>query len=226
MLPELIIHNTLSLDNAYYGFDIDLGAHYSVLTGFSPDAVLAGSNTAKTGVETFFDPVPEEKEKDLTRPDQSAEDKRPVSVIVDSGGKLKGLLHIYRNLEHIRDVFVLVSETTPADYLEYLEERDYPYFMCGYDHVDLREALSILKSSYGFERIVSDSGGRLNSILIDEGIASSLSLIIAPVIAGQDKRKFFEGIDKSVRLDTKSSETMIGGLIHIIYDIVQPQEDT
>lgn len=221
MLPELIIHNTLSLDNAYYGFDIDLGAHYSVLTGFSPDAVLVGSDTAKTGVEMFFNPVPEESEEDLIRPDNSPGDTRPVSVMVDSSGKLKGLLHIYRNLEHIRDVFVIVSETTPADYLDYLEERDYPYLMCGYDHVDLREALSILKSSYGFEKIVSDSGGRLNSILINEGIAFSLSIIIAPVIAGQDKRKFFEGIDKSVRLDTKSSETMDGGLIHLVYDIIK-----
>ena len=75
MLPEVIIHNTLSLDNAYYGFDIDLGAHYSVLTGFKPDAVLVGSDTAKTGVEMFFDPVPEERDEDLTRPDASLVDR-------------------------------------------------------------------------------------------------------------------------------------------------------
>lgn len=221
MLPEVIIHNTLSLDNAYYGFDIDLGAHYGVLTGFSPDAVLVGSDTAKTGVEMFFDPVPEETKEDLTRPVQSPGDPRPVSIIADSRGKLKGLLHIYRNLEHVRDVFLLVSETTPPDYLEYLEERDYPYLMCGYDHVDLREALSIMKSSYGFERIVSDSGGRLNNILINERIASSMSLIIAPVIAGPDKRKYFNDIDGRVGLKMTECETLDGGLLHIRYDIIK-----
>ena len=150
MLPEVIIHNTLSLDNAFYGFDIDLGAHYGVLTRFKPDVVLAGSDTAKTGVEMFFNPVPVETDGDMKRPEPVPDDPRPVSVIVDSRGKLKGLLHIYRNLEHVRDVFILVSETTPADYLEYLEERDYPYLMCGYDHVEWPslKAVMVFKGSF------------------------------------------------------------------------------
>ena len=55
MPPEVIVHNTLSLDNAFFGFDIDLESHYSVLTGLKPDAILVGSDTAKTGVEIRID---------------------------------------------------------------------------------------------------------------------------------------------------------------------------
>lgn len=221
MPPEVIVHNTLSLDNAFYGFDIDIESHYSVLTELKPDAILVGSDTAKTGVEMFFNPVPEETERDLIRPGQSPDDPRPASVIVDSRGKLKGLLHIYRNLEHVRDVIILVSETTPVEYLEYLEERDYPYLMCGYDHVDLNEAVRMLGDTFGFSRIVTDSGGRLNNILINEGIADSLSFIIAPMIAGRDSRKYFDDIDKTIRLETKESEKMKGGLLHVLYDIIR-----
>jgi len=221
MPPEVIVHNTLSLDNAFYGFDIDLESHYSVLTGFKPDAILVGSDTAKTGVEMFFNPVPEETEKDLIRPGQSPDDPRPASVIVDSRGKLKGLLHIYRNLEHVRDVIVLVSETTPADYLKYLEEREYPYLMSGYDRVDLKEAVGLLGDTFGFSRIVSDSGGRLNCILIDERIALSLSIIIAPVIAGPDHRRYFEDINSTADLKLKKTEQLKNGLVHLVYDIIK-----
>lgn len=224
MYPEVIIHNTLSLDNAFNGFFIDLETHYSVLTSFAPDAVLVGSDTAKTGIDLFYDPVPEETGADISRPKIVEGDARPVSVIVDSRGKLKGLLHIYRNLEHVKDVFVLVSGTTPADYLEYLEERDYPYIMAGYDHVDLKEAMRLLRGSFGFSRIVSDSGGRLNDVLINEKIASTLSVIIAPVIAGggSSRRRFFEEIDGEVKLGHKSTAVKEGGPVHILYGIDYP----
>ncbi|WP_048148601.1 dihydrofolate reductase family protein [Methanolacinia paynteri] len=221
MYPEVIIHNTLSLDNAFYGFDIDLEAHYSILTSLAPDAVLVGSDTAKTGVEMFYNPIPAETESDLKRPEKVAGDTRPVSVIVDSHGKLKGLLHIYRNLEHVRDVIILVSETTPADYLKYLEEREYPYLMSGYDRVDLKEAVGLLGDTFGFSRIVSDSGGRLNCILIDERIASSLSIIIAPVIAGPDHRRYFDDIDSRADLKLKKTEELKDGLVHLVYDIIK-----
>ncbi|ADN37227.1 5-amino-6-(5-phosphoribosylamino)uracilreductase [Methanolacinia petrolearia DSM 11571] len=221
MFPEVIIHNTLSLDNAFYGFDIDLEAHYSILTSLAPDAVLVGSDTAKTGVEMFYNPIPAETKSDLKRPEKVPGDTRPVSVIVDSRGKLKGLLHIYRNLEHVRDVIVLVSETTPADYLKYLEEREYPYLMSGYDRVDLKEAVGLLGDTFGFSRIVSDSGGRLNCILIDERIASSLSIIIAPLIAGPDHRRYFEDIDSTADLRLKKTENLKNGLVHLVYDIMK-----
>ena len=46
-------------------------------------------------------------------------------VIPDTRGVLKGLLHVLRRFEYCRDVIILVSERTGADYVAYLDERDY-----------------------------------------------------------------------------------------------------
>ena len=68
MLPDVIIHNTVSLDSAILGFEIDLGLHYATLLAFEPDAILAGSATARYGIDMFLDEVPAEEEGDRIRP--------------------------------------------------------------------------------------------------------------------------------------------------------------
>ncbi|WP_246269873.1 hypothetical protein [Methanofollis tationis] len=46
MSPRTIIHTTVSLDNAFTGFEIDIGLHYELLLSLHPDALLVGSTTA------------------------------------------------------------------------------------------------------------------------------------------------------------------------------------
>jgi 2,5-diamino-6-(ribosylamino)-4(3H)-pyrimidinone 5'-phosphate reductase len=123
MPPRVIIHNTVSLDAAVIGFDIDIGLHYEMLLSYHPDAMLVGSTTAKTGIEMFLDIDEPEVPSDRHRPPQDPADPRPIGVFVDSRGVLHGLLHFYRRLEHTRDVVVLVSEATPESYLAYLRRR-------------------------------------------------------------------------------------------------------
>ena len=91
MSPRTIIHTTVSLDNAFTGFEIDIGLHYELLLSLHPDALLVGSTTARTGIETFMDitrpETPDERKRPAVRPD----DPRPVGVFVDSRGTLNGL---------------------------------------------------------------------------------------------------------------------------------------
>lgn len=54
---------------------------------------------------------------------------------------LKNLLHIYRNMEHTKDVVVRVPEATPEDYLDHLREREYPFIRHGEERVDLAAAV-------------------------------------------------------------------------------------
>lgn len=135
-----------------------------------------------------------ETETDRHRPAVLPDDPRPISVIVDSRGILKDLLHFYRNMEHTKDVVVLVSEATPEDYLDYLREREYPFIRCGKDRVDLKGgALRELGGErFGITRVVSDTGPDLNDVLIREGgIADTISLIVHPVIVGEGEKKLF-----------------------------------
>ncbi|WOF16883.1 RibD family protein [Methanoplanus sp. FWC-SCC4] len=219
MIPKVVIHNSLSLDNAFTGFDIDLETHYGKLLEFEPDAVLAGSATARSGIDNYLDEIPVEEESDFIRPVRDPSDRRPVEVIADSRGQLKDLLHLFRRLEYVKDVIILVSKKTPKDYLEYLRERDYPYIVSGSDHVDIKGALERLRQEYEIKMIVSDGGARLNSILIRDKLADEISLLVNPLIAGNRERKFFEGIDSGVNLKLVVVEQVKNGIVHLVYKI-------
>ena len=217
MYPEVIIHNSVSLDHAVRGFEVDLGLHYGALLAFEPGAVLAGSTTAKTGIELFMEINETETEADRHRPAVLPDDPRPVSVIVDSRGVLKDLLHFYRNMEHTKDVIVLVSEATPEDYLDYLREREYPFIRCGTDRVDLKGAIRELGERFGITRVVSDTGPDLNGVLIREGIADMISLIVHPVIVGEGEKKLFGRAGGRTALELRKAVPMEQGTVHLVY---------
>jgi 2,5-diamino-6-(ribosylamino)-4(3H)-pyrimidinone 5'-phosphate reductase len=223
MHPEVIIHNSVSLDHAVTGFEVDLGQHYGALLAFEPGAVLAGSTTAKTGIEMFMDITLPEAEADRHRPEARPDDRRPICVIVDSRGVLKGLLHFYRNMEHTKDVVVLVSETTPEDYLDYLREREYPFIRCGGSRVDLRGAIRELGERFGVSRVVSDTGPELNNALIREGLADTISLIVHPVVAGEGEKKLFSGAGGRAELELRKAVPMAQGTVHLVYAVKGPQ---
>lgn len=121
---------------------------------------------------------------DLRRPEVSPDDPRSIGVFVDSRGVLKGLLHFYRQMEHIKDVVVLVSGATPEDSIAYLREREYPFIRCGTERVDLRAALDELEERFGVTRVATDSGGGLSGALIKGGVADEVSLVVTPTKRG------------------------------------------
>ena len=217
MHPEVIIHNSVSLDHAVRGFDVDLGQHYGALLALEPEAVLVGSATAKSGLEMFHDISEPEAEPDRHRRDVRPDDPRPIFVIVDSRGVLQNLLHFYRNMEHTKDVVVLVAEATPDDYLNYLREREYPFIRCGADRVDLKAAMRELGERFGVSRVVSDTGPDLNDVLIREGIADTISLIVYPVIAGEGEKKLFGRAGGRVALELQTAVPMESGAVHLMY---------
>jgi len=219
MPPETIIHTTVSLDNAFTGFDIDIGLHYELALALRPDAMLVGSATARTGIEMFMDINRPEGPDDLKRPAVHADDPRPVGVFVDSRGALNGLLHFYRQMEHIKDVVVLVSEATPEGYLAYLREREYPFVVCGADRVDLRAALHALGERFGFARVVSDSGAGLNDALIREGVADEISMVVTPAIAGDGQRRLFASVGRPVGLELIEATPVRDGRVHLRYAV-------
>ncbi|WP_292518707.1 dihydrofolate reductase family protein [Methanoculleus sp.] len=219
MYPKVIIHNSVSLDHAVRGFEVDLGMHYGALLAFEPEAVLVGSATAKSGIEMFMDINEPEAEADRHRPVVRPDDPSPTSVIVDSRGVLKDLLHFYRNMEHTKDVVVLVSETTPEDYIDYLREREYPFIRCGKGRVDLKAALRELRERFGIARVVSDSGPDLNDVLVREGIADTISLIVHPVIVGEGEKKLLGRVGNRVTLELQKAGPMGRGTVHLVYAV-------
>lgn len=222
MLPKVIIHNSISIDGSTTGFDANLIVHYKILSSYQPDAMIVGSNTAKTGTEFFCDRIPTEEESDFQKPEVQSDDPRAYWLIADSRGALEGLLHVFRRSEYCKDVIVLVSERTPERYINYLKERNYDFIRAGADRVDIRQALEIANERYGFKLIVSDSGGVLNGILLEHGLVEEISLILNPEIAGKNGTGLFRKFEKSgVRLELLRDEVVEKKYVHLVYRVLK-----
>jgi len=224
MLPEVIIHNSVTLDNAFTADafskkSVDIGLHYEILMSFEPDALLIGSGSSTGGIELCGGNIPHEEKSDLEKPATDAGDKRPYGIFIDSRGQLMNKLHFYRRLPHIKDALVLVSKKTPEEYIKYLTERNYDFVVSGDVKPDYMEALLELNRRYGFKRIVSDSGSILNGVILGKKIACILSLLVYPEIAGKDCRKLFENVSVPIIMELEESRQIRDGIIHNMYKL-------
>ena len=179
---KAIMHNSVSLDGSFTDFDVNMELHYQIAGRYGADANLIGSNTIKTGIDIYGGEIPPENEADFTKPNRDA--ALPHWVIVDTKGITKGLLHTCRSFEFCRDIIVLVSRQTSDDYINYLEERNYDYLVCGNKHVDYEAAFSALNSKYEVKTILVDSGPTLNRVLLGKGLINEISLLVSPVLVG------------------------------------------
>lgn len=222
MLPRLVIHNSISLDGSTTGFTANLEVHYGILGSYEPDAMIVGSNTAKTGTQFFCEKIPPEEESDFQKPEIHPDDTQAYWMIADSRGVLEGLMHVFRRSEYSKDVIVLVSEKTPEPYLNYLRERNYDFIQAGAERVDIRQALEIASERYGFKLVVSDSGGILNSILLEQGLVEEISLVLTPEIVGKNGANLFRGIEKSgIQLELVRNEVVEKKYVHLVYKVIR-----
>jgi 2,5-diamino-6-(ribosylamino)-4(3H)-pyrimidinone 5'-phosphate reductase len=222
MIPKLVIHNSISLDGSTTGFEANLDVHYKILSRYQPDAMIVGSNTAKTGTQFFCEKIPPEEKSDFKKPEIQSDDPRAYWLIADSKGILEGLMHVFRRSEYSKDVIVLVSERTPEAYINYLKERNYDFIQTGADRVNIRQALEIANEKYGFELVVSDSGGVLNSILLEHGLVEEISLILTPEIVGKNGTNLFRTLEKSgIRLGLLRDEIVEKKYVHLVYQVLE-----
>jgi 2,5-diamino-6-(ribosylamino)-4(3H)-pyrimidinone 5'-phosphate reductase len=221
MLPKVVVYNSLSVDGAIKDFEIDIALHYEILGTLGADALLAGSNTAKTGIELFMETVPAEKTSDYFKPKIEPNDDRPLWVIADSRGILQGLMHVHRNSGYAKDIVVLVSKATPNSYLDYLVERKYDFILTGEDHIDYRLALEELNTSFGIKTVVTDSGGILASVLLEAGLVDELHLLISPQIVGEKSVHLFRSLSNPIRLSFLKAEPIRGSHILLSYEVTK-----
>jgi 2,5-diamino-6-(ribosylamino)-4(3H)-pyrimidinone 5'-phosphate reductase len=219
MLPKVVVYNSVSVDGAIKDFDVNIALHYEVLGRLSADALLAGSETAKSGVELFHKTVPPEKPSDFQKPILEADDERLLWVIADSRGILQGLLHVHRNSGYAKDIIILVSDTTPKAYLEYLKARNYDFITTGNDRVNYKTALEELNRRYGTKTVVTDSGGILASMLLEQALVDEVQLLITPEIVGKKAVNLFRSLNRAVKLDLTKCETIKENHVLLVYRV-------
>jgi len=217
MKQKIIIHNSITLDGSLTGFMPDMELHYRIAGSYKPDTHLIGSETILKGIEMFGEEVPDELPEDFKAPLNRTES--PWWVIVDSGGKLKGVLHTCRRFEYCRDVIILVSETTPPDYIKHLKERNYKYIVAGTDKVDLRIAVEKLQDQLGIINILTDTGMILSNLLLNMGMVTEISILVHPLIAGEKCYPMFANIRGNLLLKLKKTEQYENGCLWMVYTI-------
>lgn len=224
MKPHIILHNSVTLDGSLTGFMPDMELHYKLAGSFEADANLIGSETVIRGQEMFGSGIPDEVPGDFVQPDRNT--NLPWWVIIDSTGKLKGMLHTCRRFEYCRDVILLVTEHTPEDYIRHLEERRYRYIRTKGEKVDLQESLKLLADSYNVKRIVTDTGRILGNLLLDARMVDEISLLIHPLIRGREAYSMFNNVSAEVSLSLIREEKFDNGCVWIVYkpEYNDPQE--
>lgn len=136
---------------------------------------------------------------DGASPSQHAGDFLPAEVmrtatkwmaVIDSRGRVKWS----RTEGDGRHGIVLVSASTPPDYLAFLRAMRIPYLIAGTHCVDLLLALQRLRDELHVNTIVSDAGGLLNGALLRAGLVDEVDLQILPVVVGiADAPAVYEG---------------------------------
>ena len=211
MRPRVILFDAVSVDGRIEGFSADIGRFYELARKVPEDVTLAGADTMLAG----GDEIPLD---DVTAPPpQIPSRSAPLIAIVDSRGRFRSWDWL-REQPYWRDAVALVSEATPAAYLEHLDSRGVRWFRAGGDHVDLPTALDWLAEEHGAAVVRVESGGALNSALLAAGLAAELWLLVHPVIASAENRSFVRGAGVSgVRLDLSECEPLDGGLVFARY---------
>ncbi|MCC7559644.1 MAG: RibD family protein [Methanobacterium sp.] len=218
MIPIVILYNAVSLDGRITGFDADVELYYELASKWDVDAVLMGSNTVLTGFgvkagETF----PESD--DAFQPwEKDPDDNRPILVVPDSKGQIRIWSEILK-LPYINSVLVLCSRSTPREYLDFLDERYIDYLVVGYQKVDLENALEELNTKFGVKKVRVDSGGVLNGILLRQGLADEIHLLVHPeLVGGSTPNSIFQTNDTDGELEP--IKLYLGGMEKIKDDII------
>jgi 2,5-diamino-6-(ribosylamino)-4(3H)-pyrimidinone 5'-phosphate reductase len=216
-LPKIILHNSISIDGSLTDFEPNMGLHYQIAANYKPEAHLIGSNTIKKGIELFGEGIPPEEKNDFEK--QERNKNLPYWVIIDTKGSMKGLLHTCRRFEFCKDVIILLSESTPKEYLNHLKERNYDYHIIGKNKVDLIKALELLSKEYKIKTILTDTGKILGNVLLNQELVSEISLLIHPKIVGKKSYNMFDDVIKNLKLTLIKKEILENQYIWLVYKI-------
>ena len=225
MLPEIFIHNEISLDGRIDWMVDDRGLYYETIARWPVDAMLSGSQTMLDAVGLAAGNTAEE----FVPAARNFADPRQLLVVVDSRGQIKNWAAI-RNQPYWRDVVVLCSAGTPLDYLDSLRAQQIEFIVAGEEHVDLRAALAELRAEFRVETMRVDSGGVLNGVLLRAGLVAGLKIILNPCLTGgSSPQTLFVAPDLPSRegvipLTLVNLERLRDGYLLLEYDVLSPKE--
>ncbi len=229
MIPEVILHTAVSLDGRITNFPADLDLYYSLAAQWNPDAILFGSETVLAAVRDNPGLEVPSEHNEMFTPPEGVPDPRPLLIIADSRGRVR-CWDAIRKWPYMRDVLAFCSGNTPQEYRAYLAERKIGMIVAGQDRIDMRVALDLLNRRYGVGIVRVDSGGTLNSVLLQAGVVSEVSVLIHPYLAGGRPEPTIFDPEKAgfkefqVPLTHRSTEVLGNGVIWARYSVMETRD--
>lgn len=218
MKTHVILHNSISLNGSLTGFEVNMGLHYQLAGSYKPQAHLIGSNTVLIGAELYGEGIPPEEPDDFIKPSRSPH--LPFWAVIDSGGKLEGMLHTCRRFEYCRDVIVFVTESTSPGYLLHLSERNYDAFIVGRRKADLKTVMEVLADQFHVKTILVDTGRILGNLLLKKGLVDEISLLVHPEIVRKRSYPMFGNFPENIDLQLIKEELLEKKYIWLRYKVV------
>jgi riboflavin biosynthesis pyrimidine reductase len=104
------------------------------------------------------------------------------------GVDTKGLLRWDTNTIKLASVpdqlhlVVIVTKSTPAEYLCYLQQKNISYLVSGESDIDFSALFSMIKANFGVKKLLLEGGALLNGSVMAKGLVDEISLLITPTV--------------------------------------------
>lgn len=224
--PYVICHMLQSIDGKIAGGffrekqTLELAKIYSDISkDYNGDAIIYGTTTAK---EMFSSSktTPVLNQKPVQKIDYIYKnDKNKWIVVIDPQGQISFDQFVYQN-PRLKDknLIVILTENISSQYLETLKSLNISYLFTGKDEIDLRLALEKLYDLFSIKKLLLQGGGITNTYFIKEDLIDELSLVVSPVVSGEEKQpNIFKDCHEYIgqTFDLKQSDLLMkSGFLH------------
>lgn len=194
--PYVICHMLQSIDGKIAGGffrekqTLELAKIYSDISkDYNGDAIIYGTTTAQ---EMFSSSktAPVLNQNPIKKIDYIYKnDKNKWIVVIDPQGQISFNQSVYQN-PRLKDqnLIVILTENISSQYLETLKSLNISYLFTGKDEIDLRLALEKLYDLFSIKKLLLQGGGITNTYFIKEDLIDELSLVVSPVVSGEEKQ--------------------------------------
>lgn len=194
--PYVICHMLQSIDGKIAGGffrekqTLELAKVYSDISkDYNGDAIIYGTTTAQ---EMFSSSktAPVLNQNPIQKIDYIYKnDKNKWIVVIDPQGQISFDQSVYQNTRlKDKNLIVILTENISSQYLETLKSLNISYLFTGKDEIDLRLALEKLYDLFSIKKLLLQGGGITNTYFIKEDLIDELSLVVSPVVSGEEKQ--------------------------------------
>lgn len=194
--PYVICHMLQSIDGKIAGGffrekqTLELAKIYSDISkDYNGDAIIYGTTTAQ---EMFSSSktAPVLNQNPIQKIDYIYKnDKNKWIVVIDPQGQISFDQSVYQNTRlKDKNLIVILTENISSQYLETLKSLNISCLFTGKDEIDLRLALEKLYDLFSIKKLLLQGGGITNTYFIKEDLIDELSLVVSPIVSGEEKQ--------------------------------------